>query len=208
MTCEECVELLGDAVEDALSPSQDADVREHCEACGDCRVLLNDLLEIRRTAATLDRRAPPPDGWEAIAARIERGTRRRVWVQLAAAAALALAIAGGSWFSFTANLRQTPQTAADLALSAVSELQLAEQHYENAILALEKLTADTQRTLDPQVAEAIRQSLSIIDRAIGDSRAALKAEPDSLVAQTSLLEALRMKVALLQETVSLMNARS
>ena len=89
-----------------------------------------------------------------------------------------------------------------------SELQLAEQHYDNAIVALEKLTADKQNTLDPQVADAIEQSLATIDKAIGDSRAALESQPDSIVAQTSLLEALRMKVSLLQETVSLMNAHS
>jgi predicted anti-sigma-YlaC factor YlaD len=208
MTCEECAELLGDAVEGALSPSRDADVRGHCEYCGDCRALLSDMIEIRKTAATLERRIPPPSVWEAIAARIqERGTSRRGWVQIAAAAALVLATASGSWFYFTVQRGQT-EMASELALSAESELQLAEQHYQNAIMALEKLTADKQHTLDPQVAEAIRQSLSIIDTAIDDSRAALRAEPGSLVAQTSLLEALRMKVVLLQETVSLINARS
>lgn len=53
------------------------------------------------------------------------------------------------------------------------------------------------------VAEEIAQSLGTIDRAIGDTRAALQKEPGSLVAQASLLEALRMKVSLLRETVSL-----
>ena len=73
----------------------------------------------------------------------------------------------------------------------------------NAIAALEKLTVAQDTALDPMVAAEIAQSLQSIDRAIDDSRAALKAEPGSFVAQTSLLEALRMKVALLQETVSL-----
>jgi signal transduction histidine kinase len=73
----------------------------------------------------------------------------------------------------------------------------------NAISALEKLTHDKRASLDPMVAEEIAQSLSTIDRAIGDTRAALKKEPGSLVAQASLLEALRMKVSLLHETVSL-----
>ena len=92
--------------------------------------------------------------------------------------------------------------------SAASELQLAEQHYQNAITALEQLTVERDDALDPSVAAEIAQSLKSIDRAIDDSRAALKSDPGSFVAQTSLLEALRMKVALLQETVSLMNARS
>ena len=99
-------------------------------------------------------------------------------------------------------------TASDLVRSAASELQLAEQHYQNAITALEQLTVERDNALDPSVAAEIAQSLKSIDRAIDDSRAALKSDPNSFVAQTSLLEALRMKVALLQETVSLMNARS
>ena len=95
---------------------------------------------------------------------------------------------------------------ADLTKAAASELQLAEQHYLNAISSLEKLTVQRDATLDPVVAAEIAESLKSIDRAIDDSRAALKTDPRSFVAQTSLLEALRMKVALLQETVSLINA--
>ena len=100
------------------------------------------------------------------------------------------------------------RAASDLVRNAASELQLAEQHYQNAITALEQLTVARDSALDPSVAAEIAQSLKSIDRAIDDSRAALKSDPNSFVAQTSLLEALRMKVALLQETVSLMNARS
>jgi hypothetical protein len=118
-----------------------------------------------------------------------------------------LLVAGtAGWLYFAAH-RSAPDSTAQLA-SAASELQLAEQHYENAIAALEKLTSDKQNKLDPQVAEAIAHSLNTIDRAILDSRAALTAQPDSIVAQTSLLEALRMKVALLQETVSLMDPKT
>ena len=100
------------------------------------------------------------------------------------------------------------ESPATLVRSAATELQLAEQHYQNAITALEKLTVNRDNALDPMVAAEIALSLQSIDRAIDDSRAALKTQPDSFVAQTSLLEALRMKVALLQETVTLMNARS
>ena len=121
-------------------------------------------------------------------------------------------LGAAAWFDLGPRWN-TPQgagngSAAEIARAAATELQLAEQHYENAIKSLELLTANRDKTLDPADAADIAQSLASIDRAITDSRAALKAEPDSFVAQTSLLEALRMKVALLQETVTLMNARS
>jgi hypothetical protein len=91
--------------------------------------------------------------------------------------------------------------------SAARESALGFLAYESPD-PLEQLTVRKDTTLDPATAADIAQSLSSIDRAIADTRAALKTDPNSFVAQTSLLEALRMKVALLQETVSLMNARS
>jgi len=135
-------------------------------------------------------------------------TRLPGWGALAAAAALVTMISAAAWFGLSTRPPQGgSQSAAELARAA-SELQLAEEHYLKAIASLEQLTVERDSTLDPVVASDIAQSLKSIDRAIDDSRTALKADPRSFVAQTSLLEALRMKVALLQETVSLMNARS
>jgi hypothetical protein len=137
------------------------------------------------------------------------------WSSLAAAAALLIAAAGtialyvnGHRTAPAASVGRSGSDATSLAQSAELEIQQAEQHYDKAIAALEQLTAGTQDSLDPRVADAIAQSLRTIDQAIAESRAALKTDPGSDVAQSSLLEALRMKVALLQETISLMNARS
>jgi hypothetical protein len=88
--------------------------------------------------------------------------------------------------------------------TVAEELRLAEQHYENAIGGLEKLANDRQ-VLDPQVAAALQKNLQVIDLAIGESRAALRAEPASEPAQQSLFEAFRAKIALLQDTIALIN---
>ena len=219
MTCEQCNDWLGDAVEGTLDAERQAQLDAHCRDCSACRELLTDLKEIRAAAATLDRRTPSPELWKAIAAKVDDpdvaasqpGRSRWVssWPQLAAAAALMMMLGTAAWFAFGTNPSSGGNgTASDLVRNAASELQLAEQHYENAITALEQLTVERDDALDPSVAAEIAQSLKSIDRAIDESRAALKTDPSSFVAQTSLLEALRMKVALLQETVSLMNARS
>ena len=214
MTCEQCNEWLGDAVEGTLDLERHAQIDAHCRACTGCRELLDDLRDIRAAAAALDRLTPSPDVWRAIAAQIEGPAvvRRRVainWPQLAAAAALVIMLGSAVWIAAGTYWRGRPNGASsDLVRSAATELQLAEQHYANAITALEQLTVNRDTALDPSVAAEIAQSLKSIDRAIDDSRAALKSDPNSFVAQTSLLEALRMKVALLQETVSLMNATS
>jgi anti-sigma factor RsiW len=219
MTCEQCSDWLGDAVDGMLDAERQAQLDAHCRACGTCRALLNDLKEIRAAASTLDRLTPSPDVWRAITAQVQApavaggpvraGRRAMSWAPLAAAAALVVMLGTAAWFGIATDWRgRGGETASDLARSAASELQLAEQHYANAITALEQLMVGQDNALDPSVAAEIAESLTSIDRAIDDSRAALKSDPGSFVAQTSLLEALRMKVALLQETVSLMNARS
>jgi hypothetical protein len=45
----------------------------------------------------------------------------------------------------------------------------------------------------------------VIDQAIKESRSAIQSQPASQLAQDSLFEALRRKVALLEDTVSLIN---
>jgi hypothetical protein len=224
MNCERYSEWTSEAVDGTLDAQKQAELDAHCRGCADCRELLNDLLEIRAAAATLDRLTPSPDVWNAIAAKTDSSVSAALplrrdkptlprgpafsWMQLAAAAALMMVLGAAAWFGLSTRAPAGgPQPAAELA-RATSELQLAEEHYLNAIASLEQLTVQKDTVLDPAVASEIAQSLQSIDRAINDTRAALKTDPRSFVAQTSLLEALRMKVALLQETVSLMNARS
>ena len=210
MTCEQYGEWLGDEIDGTLDAERRSQLDAHSRECAGCRALLSDLKQIRATAATLDRRTPSPHVWGAIAVKLQDGSsRRRAWPQLAAAAALIVTLGAASWFAWGVRWQHAVDTnPSDLVRSATSELQLAEEHYENAITVLEKLRVQHGNALDPSVAAEIAQSLESLDQAIDDSRAALKADPGSFVAQTSLLEALRMKVALLQETVSLMNATS
>jgi predicted anti-sigma-YlaC factor YlaD len=215
MNCDRYSEWISEAVDGTLDTHKQAELDAHCRACAECREWKDDLLEIRAAAATLDRFTPSPDVWKAIEAKIDQQPRRADfarwrggWGALAAAAALVMMLGAAAWFGLSTRPSSgTTEPAAELA-RATSELQLAEQHYLNAIASLEQLTVQKDSLLDPAVAAEIAQSLQSIDRAISDSRAALETDPGSFVAQTSLLEALRMKVALLQETVSLMNARS
>lgn len=222
MTCEQCDDWIGDAVDGTLDIERQAQLDAHCGTCAACRGLLHDLKQIRAAAATLDRHTPSPELWRAIAAktllaspkspfaasRLRRDRLSRVGPRLAAAAALMIVLGTAVWFSVRGGSTRNSDGPSDLVRNAASELQQAEQHYLNAITALEQLTVAQDDALDPAIAAEIAQSLKSIDRAIDDSRAALKSDPNSFVAQTSLLEALRMKVALLQETVSLMNATS
>ena len=102
---------------------------------------------------------------------------------------------------------------ADVAVESVeAEFRLAEQHYQNAIAKLEQAarldqaaSGGSTSALDPQTAAMLQKNLQVIDQAIAESRSALRAEPLSAPARDSLFDALRRKVALLQDTIALMN---
>ena len=96
--------------------------------------------------------------------------------------------------------------------SVEAEFRLAEQHYQNAIAKLEQAARLDQaasgrgeNALDPETAAMLQKNLQVIDQAIAESRAALRSEPLSASARDSLFDALKRKVALLQDTIALMN---
>jgi hypothetical protein len=136
---------------------------------------------------------------------------RVAWLT-AAAALLAITTAGILSLSRPGATHQSEQAAAaaavdpnDAVASVQAELQLATEHYEKAIQQLEQIAQSENGALDPQVAAVFQRNLDVIDQAIGESRAALQTQPASADVQESLFDAMRSKVALLQQTVELIN---
>ncbi len=223
MNCSEYTEAIGDLVDGTpMDAGRRQALDRHLAGCDACRTLEADLRAIRQTALTLERPAPPAAAWTRLSERLTGdATPRRWWParQWIAAAAVVL-IAGGSvlvWHqrgivpapSSSAKTAVTAARAAgappDTPESVEAELRLAEQHYEHAIAGLEKIAREGGRELDPQTATVLQQNLRVIDAAIGQSRAALKTQPASQAAQDSLFDAMKNKVALLQDTISLIN---
>jgi anti-sigma factor RsiW len=224
-------DVLVDLVDGRLDPAQQREVERHLESCANCRSLVTDLRTIRAAAFMLDRHEPPAALWPAVQAAVanEPKPRGRVlmmpgalrrslgdgWpVWLGAAAALLLASVIGLLPLIN---RQAPHTAGDDAAasgaqpaevtveSVAAEFAAAEQHYQKAIDDLQTIASKDTGELDPQVAAVLQKNLTVIDQAISESRAALQAQPSSASAQDGLFGALRTKVALLQQTVELIN---
>ena len=84
-------------------------------------------------------------------------------------------------------------------------MRRAEAEYEKAITQLEQLVKSGAPGVSASAAAILQKNVTTIDSAIAESRAALNSNPDSQPARTSLFEALRNKVNLLQHTVVLMN---
>ena len=206
MACERYIDRIQEAVDGTLGSIRRADLEMHIQECDACRALYDNLVRIRDAGAELPALDPPGRVWLQIAGRLRQEGRIRevapaarprpsyaAW--LAAAAALVIA-AGG----FVLLLhRSTPPTGAQTASSVSSargnvadaksvetvesEVDLAQRKFEDAISNLENVTKANQSTLDPATSRTINKNLDIVDQAIAESRAAVKAEPASAAAQ-------------------------
>jgi hypothetical protein len=225
------LEADSDLLEGGVDDARRAALEAHAASCDACRALAADVRRIAQTAATLERHAPPRDGWTRLAQRLSNepgfadAAKRRApgatpivrlshqWTWLAVAAALIMAV-GVTLVFFKRGLDTAPRTPPALASNAPpsrlvesieSELQQAADHYEKAIAALEQVANQSDSPLDAEVTATLRKELGVIDKAIDDSRTALRSQPESQLAQESLFEAFRRKVSLLQDTIALMN---
>lgn len=222
VNCQRFETLIGELVDGTLDGGPRHDLEAHLAACPACALLVEELLVVRRAARILPPPPLPPAAWERLSSALSREQRtspivsswRPLVMPLAAAAMLVAAVAVAVLWQRDPAAQQTagasrpidPATATsdELLGSVEAELRQAERHYENAIAGLEVLAKD-RRALDPQVATDLQKNLLVIDRAIGESRAALTRQPASEQAQDSLFEAFRSKIALLQDTIALIN---
>jgi anti-sigma factor RsiW len=228
MACSQYLNSIHEYVDGTIGPIRRAELEQHLSGCDECRALASDLERIRDAAASL-REARPPDGaWLQIAARLRQEGRvhdvapvrrrapRLAWAAMAAALVIAI---GGSLFVLRSGMRETSAPAATVASSSQpgnaadvksvesvqNELATAQAQYETAITHLEQIAKANQDALDPQTARTMQKNLAITDMAIADSTAAVHSEPTSVAAREALFDALRQKVALLQDTISLIN---
>lgn len=218
-------DVVVDLVDGRLDERLQREVERHLEGCAECRALVEDLRTVRAAAFMLDRREPDAQTWEklqaAIAAepaphggvlRVPRWRPRgAAMVWLSAAAALILATIIG----VLPLLNRPPATGAAAPASGAeqpatvesvtAEFEAAEQHYQKAIDDLQAIASQDTGELDPQVAAVLQKNLTLIDQAITESRTALQSQPSNAGAQSGLFDALRTKVALLQQTIELIN---
>jgi anti-sigma factor RsiW len=89
--------------------------------------------------------------------------------------------------------------------SVEMELQKATEHFEKAVAQLEVIAQSKDSPLDAETKARFDEGIAVIDKAIVDTRVALRTQPGNTMAQESLFDAFRRKVALLQDTIALMN---
>lgn len=229
MACERYIDRIHDAVDGTLGSIRRADLEMHLGECDECRALHDDLRRIREAGAALPPLEAPDRVWLQVAGRLRQEGRihevarpapaRRSYTGWLAAAAALIIVAGGAALmlnrSTPAPVTRTATTAAPAAAgnaataksveTVQSEVDVAQQQFEKAIADLEQVAKANRTALDPGTSQTIDKNLGIIDQAIAENRAAVKAEPASVAARETLFEALRQKVSLLQDTIALIN---
>jgi len=189
----------------------------HLATCASCRAAVADFSVIRAASLSLEPQVPPPHVWRKLSAAIEAEPKpffgvggTQWWRAFAPIAAMAVLVASLSWTAAQLTsvpgerlAKTTPVTQGE-PVSILAEYQLAERDLSNTIDGLERIATD-RTSLDMETADVLKANLTVLDGAIGESREALKKEPENDVAQESLFEALRNKVALLQDTIALIN---
>ena len=235
MACEQHLTWIQEKVDGTIGSIRRAQLDQHLDECAACRALYEDLQRIYDAAANLPALAPPDRAWLQIAGRLRlegritekgrikplehaapaAGSGRRYAGWLAVAAALIIA-AGSAALLLIPRDKPVPQAhtapaapagaaGALPAVEAVNAVEAAQAQFEKAIADLEKVARANQQALDPGTSATIEKNLGILDQAIADNRAAVKMEPASVAARETLFDALRQKVSLLQDTISLIN---
>ena len=209
MNCQDYDQRLGDYSDGTLDATTRAGVELHLHGCARCQAIVSDFEAIRSMARALERPTPSPHVWQHIADATARRSRRSWWSvagwQPALASATTVLLATGLWW-IGAQLSDTVgiDRAAIVTMEGFEAGESdVEAQYTTAIARLEQITSAERSALDLETAYGLDAGLTVIDEAIVESRAALETQPDSELAQDSLLDAMGRKVAVLQEMLAL-----
>jgi anti-sigma factor RsiW len=196
--------VLHDFADGVLDAAAQAEAASHVGDCAACRARVDAVRRLQQSLRALPRDiAPPADVLAGVHARLDalplRGSTlapmapSRGWYgrpALLAAAAVVLVLASSLTTALllrrgadapTAVRENGPAGAARLASHPL------ERTYEEAIATLQQQLAAQQSTLSPDTRRIVEQNLQVIDRALGEARAALQADP----ANAALADVLR-----------------
>jgi hypothetical protein len=231
---------LDDELEPQARAHVDAHLRG-CDACHSELDAFRRI--VAHAATIVDEDTPPArDLWSGIAARIERprvvalneGTARhaaarsaataapartasrRVSVsiaQLAAAAALLIAVSGATAWFMRGNTSQTPATTTAGVIQAEVEtsgtpdevrlVNFADAQYDVAVSDLERVLNERRNDLNPRTVEILERNLKLIDAAIAQARQALEGDPGNQYLNRHLVESRHRKLELLRRATAI-----
>jgi hypothetical protein len=227
------VSRLSDYLDDELDEAGRRDVAAHLARCPACADVADDLAEVRRLARALGPVEPPVDLWPALRSRlaqadvvalpVDRRSGAPIWRRAVrvtagqlAAAGLVLALVGGAGAWLLRPLAGPGPTSVGLAAGdpgAAAARQAgvvgeATGETGGALETLQALLRDAGDRLDPNTARILEKNLAVIERAIDETVAALRVDPDNQFLEAYLRAGLERRRSYLQEARALVEASS
>jgi hypothetical protein len=207
---------LNELVDGTLAGRELSRVQRHVAECVACASTVRTVQALVGRARALPRELPPPaDAWEGVrrvrrdgsstTAAVPAAPRAR-WPMLAAAAALVALSSATTWWVLDGrpDARTVPdpytETAPPATLAAFAPV---EARYVLATSALRATLDERRDALDPATIAAVERSLTTIDDAIAEARAALARDPADATLTRLLASSYEQKVTLLRRASEL-----
>ncbi len=208
MKCSKAHRLINDYVDNLLDIKDIWNLKRHLNECSDCRELLNDFARIAGDTKELNNVMPSRDIWPEIKREVVKRKRAgrgiftwefslfpQRWSFALSTLLVALILAPVIYFGF--NFTDNPDT--DHEKIAVKNFNIAEEHYQAAIKALETAIDGKEKELNPELVKVLKKNLAIIDDSIQICRAAVQEHPENPEANRFLIICYRKKIELLNE---------
>jgi hypothetical protein len=172
INCNQLDDLLYDA-----GPLAMATASKHAESCTACRAALAEWNEISTTAASMRTTWQNDTLWPRIerSLREERTRSVRSWSwQMAAAVLLTVALGGTSWYAVRAQSEKAAFDQSILRLTALDDVERAEQAHLQAIAALEKVAEPKLDDASSPLMISYKEKLMLLDDAIAECEANIR----------------------------------
>jgi hypothetical protein len=180
---------LNDCVDDSLDAREQDSALAHLASCRTCSDAVERLRLLRADLADLPRSIQPPAhvlmGVRAgLAGTVVRPAHRTWYMRprfLAAAAILLVAISSATTALLIGQTADTgpasPTPSLGGAPSSLVAVHALERSYEEEVAELQRALRGQQSALSPETLRVLQANIDIIDRALSEARAALRADP-------------------------------
>ena len=204
---------LNEFIDGTLPPDERERIVSHLGSCLPCASAVRRIESLVERARALPREiAPPKDAWDEVRAAVRTTSasrqapsfRRHRWILRAAAATLVLALGSTVWLLRDSNSASRAETVGTGVTPArLQEFAPVEARYVLAASELQQTLSERRQTLDPETIAIIESSLTTIDSAIAEARAALARDPGNPTISRLLASSYEQKVGLLRRASEL-----